>query len=47
MISIKDKDGIQLAGQSLQMAKDDASTILTPRVDNEVKRIIPRRGIWS
>ena len=47
MISIKDMDGVKLAGESLTMCKDSASTILTPRVDNEVKKIVNSRGIWG
>ncbi len=47
MIAIKDKDGVKLAGESLQMAKNDASTVLTPRVDNEVKKVVNVRGIWK
>jgi len=47
MVSIKDKDGVKLAAESLAMAKDNASTILTPRVDNEVKKLINTSGLWS
>jgi hypothetical protein len=46
MVAIKDKDGVKLVGESLAMAKDNASTILTPRVDNEVRKVVPQRGIW-
>ena len=47
MISIKDMDGVKLAGESLTMAKDSASIILTPRVDGEVKKVVNTRGIWG
>lgn len=47
MISLKDLNGVKLASESLDIAKDAASTILTPRVDGEVKKIVNSRGIWS
>lgn len=46
MVSLKDNDGVKLASESLKLAKDNSSTILTPRVDNQVKKIVNKRGIW-
>jgi hypothetical protein len=40
MIAMKDKDGYKIAKESLNEAKFTLSSLISPRIDNEVKKIV-------
>lgn len=46
MISMKDKDGHRLAMESLRNAERSASTLISPRIDNETKKIVNRSPLF-
>jgi len=47
MIAMKDKDGYAIANQNLKEAKASASSLISPRIDNEVKKIVNTSTIWN
>ena len=46
MISMKDKDGYSLAKDALKEAKIAAGSLISPRIDNEVKKIVNTSNLW-
>lgn len=46
MISMKDKDGYSLAQDQLKEAKINVSGLISPRIDNETKKIVNTSGLW-
>ena len=47
MISMKDMDGYKLAKDALNEAKASISSLISPRVDDEVKKIVSTSGIFG
>jgi len=47
MISMKDREGYKLAKDALNEAKQAVSGLISPRVDNEVKKIVNTNGMWG
>jgi hypothetical protein len=47
MISMKDKDGYAIAQEQLKEVKAAVSSLISPRIDNEVKKIVNTGALWS
>jgi hypothetical protein len=45
--AMKDDAGIKLAADRYLKMEDDFTTLMTPRVDGEVKKIVGQGGIWD
>jgi len=47
MIAMKDKDGYAIAQEQLKEVKAAVSSLISPRIDNEVKKIVNNGALWS
>jgi len=47
LISIKDIQGVQLSRNELAIAMQNASGLISPRVEGEVKKAVNTNGIWN
>lgn len=47
MVAMKDKDGYKIAKDELNSSKAMLSGLISPRVDNEVKKIVNTSPIWG
>lgn len=47
MIAMKDKDGYAIAQDQLKEVKSAVSSLISPRIDNEVKKIVNTGALWS
>ena len=47
MEAMRDQQGIQIANQRYQEILDDITTMLTPRIDEEVKKVVAAGGLWD
>lgn len=47
LVSTKDVNGAKLAREELFIAMDNASGLISPRVEGEVKKIVNNSGVWK
>lgn len=47
MVSLKDRDGAKMARDQLGYALDNASGLITPRVEGEVKKVVNNNGLFN
>lgn len=47
LIALKDLNGAKMAKEEMFYAMDQASTLLTPRVDGETKKVVNNGGVWN
>ena len=47
MASMKDKDGYAIAKENLKQAMTSIASLISPRIDNEVKKIVNISSIWG